>query len=109
MPITQPFDWLVSLRSTVSLLSVFSFAYSGGQSATAKLIEIICFANFAIFHVCLIQIYIESKYLKKLWGLDSNTEGFESKGFYIPLYASLITINSSNLTISNYPLNRLNL
>jgi len=37
------------------------------KSATAKFIEIICLANFAIFHVYLIQIYFESKYSKKLW------------------------------------------
>jgi len=34
------------------------------KNATAKFIEIICFANFAIFHVDLIQIYFESKYSK---------------------------------------------
>ena len=40
-----------------------------------KLIGIICFADFAVFHVHLIQIYFESKYSEKLWLLDSNTEG----------------------------------
>ena len=57
------------------------------KSATAKLtvIETICFADFEIFHVYLIQIYFESKYLKKLiFGL--NTKGFEFIGFHIPLY-----------------------
>ena len=33
-----------------------------------------CFANFVIFHVCLIQIYYESKYSQKIWFLDSDTE-----------------------------------
>jgi len=44
----------------------------------------------AIFLVSLIQIYFKSKYSKKLRFLDSNTEGFESIGFDIPLYASLV-------------------
>jgi len=62
---------VTSLRSGVSLLSV-SFSYSEAQSAiakftaTAKLIETICFAGFAIFHVYLIQIYFESKYSEKV-------------------------------------------
>ena len=48
-------------RSAVNLLNV-SFSYSGAQGATAKFIEIICFAKFATFHVyLLIQIYFESK------------------------------------------------
>jgi len=64
-----------------------SFSYSGAQSATAKFTESVCFANFAIFHAYLIQIYFESKYSKKLRFLDSNTEGLESIGFDIPLYA----------------------
>jgi len=40
----------------MSLFSV-SFSYARVQSATAKLIETICFANFTIFHVYLIQMY----------------------------------------------------
>jgi len=36
------------------------------KSATAKFIEIICFASFAIFHVYLIHIFFESEYSKKL-------------------------------------------
>jgi len=59
------------------------------MSATTTFIEIICFASFAIFHLDLIQIYLQSKYSKKLWFLDSNTERFKSLGFDIPLYASL--------------------
>ena len=39
-----------------------SFSFSGAQSATEKLIGIICFADFAIFHKYLIHIYFESKY-----------------------------------------------
>jgi len=61
------------------------------KSATAKFIEIICFANFAIFHFYLIQIYFESKYSKKLWFLVSTTEWFESIGFDIPLCTSLVS------------------
>jgi len=81
----------MSLRSAVSLLSVSFFLLPrSAKSATAKFIEIICFANFEIFNVYLFQIYFESKYSKKLWFLDSNTERFESIGFDIPLYASLV-------------------
>jgi len=36
------------------------------MSATTTFIEIICFASFAIFHLDLIQIYLQSKYSKKL-------------------------------------------
>jgi len=39
----------------------FFFFLRSGKSATVKLFEIICFANFVIFH-----IYFESKYLEKL-------------------------------------------
>ena len=50
----------------MSLLSV-SFSYSGTQEEqdTVKFIEFICFANFAVFHVYLTQIYFESKHSKK--------------------------------------------
>ena len=47
------------------------------------------FCQLSVFHIYLIQIYFESKYSKKLWFLDSNTQGFESIRFDIPLYASL--------------------
>jgi len=73
-----------------------SFSYSGAQSATAKVIEIICFANFAIFYVCLIQIDFESKYSNKLCFLDSNAGGFD-----IPLYASPVTIGFASLGSQN--------
>ena len=66
-----------------------SSSYSGVQKATAKFGETICFAKFAIYHVYLIQICFESEYSKKLLFLDSNTAGFESTGFNIPLYAPL--------------------
>jgi len=49
----------------MSLLSV-SFSFPGVQSATAKFIEIICFAKLEVFNVYLIKIYFESKHLKKL-------------------------------------------
>ena len=79
--------------------------------ATAKLAETICFADFAIFHVCLIQIYFESKYLKKLRFLDSNTEGFESIGFDILLYASLDAMfyewNVKNVVQASYDIDEL--
>jgi len=54
-----------------------------------NLTETNCFADVKIFHVYLIQIYFEYKYLQELWFLDWNTEGFKSIGFDIPLYASL--------------------
>jgi len=76
----------------------------GAQSATAKFIEMICFASFAIFHVYLIQIYFESKYLKKLRFLDWNTEGFESTGFDIPLYASLLMTMLLSFVTTSYEL-----
>ena len=49
-----------------------------------KTYETICFSEFAIFHVYLIQIYFGSKQL---------IFGFESIGFDIPLYASLVASN----------------
>jgi len=47
------------------------------------------FCPIAVFHVYSIQIYFESKYSKKLRFLDLYTEGLESIGFDIPIYASL--------------------
>jgi len=44
---------------------------------TAKIIETVCFADFAIFHIYWIQIYFESKFSTKLWFFYSNTKGFE--------------------------------
>jgi len=70
----------------VSLLTASFSSLRSEKSDTAKFIGIVCFAFFAIFHGYLIQIYFGSKDSKKLWFLDSNTEGFD-----IPLYASLIT------------------
>jgi len=86
--------YITSLCSGVSLLSVSYFLiFRSANSATAKFIEIICFANFAIFHTYLFQIFFESKYSKKLWVLDSKTEGSYA---YIPLHASLsMTIPTS--------------
>jgi len=92
--ITRSVNYLVmSLCGAVSLLSVsFFLLLRSVKSATTKFIESFCFANFAIFHVHLIQICFESKYSKKLCFLDSNTEWIKSIGFDIPLYAPLINI-----------------
>jgi len=49
----------------MSLLSVSFFLLLSTNSVNTTFIEIICFANFAIFHVYLIQSYFESKYLEK--------------------------------------------
>jgi len=58
--ITQPVNKLVmSLCSAMSLLSS-SFSFAGAQSV--KFVDIICFANFSIFRVYLIQIDFKSKY-----------------------------------------------
>jgi len=64
-----------------------SCSCSGAQSATAKFIETICFAIFAIFQVYLIKIYLKSTKI-----LIRNTKGFESIGINIPLYAFLVVI-----------------
>ena len=53
----------MSQHNAMGLLRA-SFSYSRVQSATEKCIEIICFANFAIFHVYLIQIYLTSNFAK---------------------------------------------
>ena len=70
--------WIRSRKSNIrspllcSAVSFLSVSFSGTQSATAKfiafaeLIQTICFADMAIFHVYLTQNYFESKYLKKL-------------------------------------------
>jgi len=72
--------------------------------ATAKLVEVICFADFAIFCIiCLISIYFESEFLKKLLFFYSNTEGLESIGFNIPLCAFLCRGSSNSMIRSVQP------
>ena len=56
---------------------------------SAKLTETICFADCSFSRFFNPNLF-RSKYSKKLRFLDSNTEGFESIGFDIPLYASLV-------------------
>jgi len=59
------------------LVECFFLLLRSAKCATAKfiviaeLIETICFVDFAIFHVYLIQIYFESKCSKKILFLDS--------------------------------------
>ena len=73
----------------MSLLSAsFFLLLRSAKSATVKFIEIISLANYAFFHVHVIQIYFESEYSKKRWILALNTAGFNSTGFDISLYAS---------------------
>jgi len=48
------------------LVECFFLLLKNTKSATAKFIEIICFCQLCNFHLYLIQIYFESKYLKKL-------------------------------------------
>ena len=50
----------------MSLLSAsFFLLLRSAKSATVKFIEIISLANYAFFHVHVIQIYFESEYSKK--------------------------------------------
>ena len=58
------------------------------KRAAAKFSEIICFANFEIFHV--------SKSSKNIRFLDSNTEGSDT-----PLYASLIVVRPTWPTLAS--------
>jgi len=66
------------------------FFFTGAQSATENLLELSVLPTLQLFHIHLIHVYFESKYSEKLLFLNSNTEGFESTGFDILLYTSLI-------------------
>jgi len=72
MMITRPVNWLVLLlHSAVTLLSVFLLLRSAKRATvkfttTAKLIEIICFVNFAVFNVCLNPNVFQILILKKI-------------------------------------------
>ena len=69
---------------------LLSFSYSVAQIVTAKVVEIFVLPILQFFCLFLFRIYFESKYSRKMWFLDLNTEGFEFIGFDIPLYASLV-------------------
>jgi len=48
------------------LVECFFLLVRSANTDIAKLIETICFADYAIFHIYLIKIYFESKYSKKM-------------------------------------------